>query len=57
MMDFLIDMIDETRNTDILTTPEDSIESHMMAFAAEESRDTLKIIDMDEFRQRHILFH
>ncbi len=55
MMDVFIDMIDESRSTDILTTPEDSVESHMMAFAAEESRALSKVVDMNEFRARHTL--
>lgn len=57
MMDAFVEMVSGSQNVSSLTTPEDSIESHMMAFAAEESRNTSKIIDMDEFRQRHMLFH
>ena len=35
-----------------LTTARESLESHLMAFAAEESRLTGMVVDMDEFRQR-----
>lgn len=34
-----------------LTSTEDSLESHIMAFAAEESRVTGKSIDMTEYRK------
>ena len=35
-----------------LTIARDSLESHLMAFAAEESRLNNSVIDMDEYRQR-----
>lgn len=38
-----------------LTNAENSLESHMMAFAAEEARLTKKVIQMDEFRKRRRL--
>jgi predicted dehydrogenase len=38
-----------------MTTARESLESHLMAFAAEESRVQGSIISMDEFRQREEL--
>jgi len=35
-----------------LTTARDSLESHLMAFAAEEARVEGTIVGMDDFRQR-----
>ena len=35
-----------------LTTARESLESHLMAFAAEESRLTGTVVDMADFRQR-----
>ena len=37
---------------DGLTTSRESLESHLMAFAAEEARVEGKVVSMDEFRQR-----
>jgi predicted dehydrogenase len=36
-----------------LTTARESLESHLMAFAAEESRATSRVIDMAEYRAQH----
>jgi len=36
---------------DVLTNPRSSLESHLMAFVAEESRLTQTVIDMNAFRQ------
>ena len=35
------------------SSAEDSLESHLMALAAEESRLTGKTVDLEEFRARH----
>ncbi len=35
-----------------LTTAREALESHLMAFAAEEARLTGRVVDMEEFRQR-----
>lgn len=35
-----------------LTTARESLESHLLAFAAEESRRTGQVVDMDDFRRR-----
>jgi hypothetical protein len=35
-----------------LTTARESLESHLMAFAAEESRLNNAVVDMAEFRRR-----
>jgi hypothetical protein len=35
-----------------LTAARESLESHLMAFAAEESRLNATVVDMDEFRGR-----
>jgi hypothetical protein len=35
-----------------LTTARESLESHRLAFVAEEARHTHTVIDMDEFRAR-----
>jgi hypothetical protein len=39
-------------NTTAITDARTSLESHLMAFAAEESRHNNIVIDMDEFRQQ-----
>ena len=36
-----------------LTTARESLESHLMAFAAEESRLTSTVINMDDYRKKH----
>jgi hypothetical protein len=35
------------------TTARESLESHLMAFAAEEARVTGRVVDMEEFRKSH----
>ncbi|MGB0388768.1 MAG: Gfo/Idh/MocA family protein [Ardenticatenaceae bacterium] len=40
------------REAEALTTARESLESHLMAFAAEESRLNGTVVDMNEFRQR-----
>jgi len=37
---------------DSITTARESLESHLLAFAAEESRHNKTLINMDEYRQR-----
>ncbi|WP_288875915.1 hypothetical protein [uncultured Fusobacterium sp.] len=50
MQDFI--KLCEGKLEDTKTNPKISLESHIMAFAAEESRVTGKIIDMKEFIKR-----
>ena len=39
---------------DSVSTARESLESHLLAFAAEESRLNKTVIDMDEFRARRL---
>ena len=39
-------------NADALTDARHALESHLMAFAAEEARMENKVVDMQEFRKR-----
>ena len=43
-------MKDKEEKSQSLTNANDTIESHLMAFAANESRLKAKVIEMDEFR-------
>jgi hypothetical protein len=40
--------------TQALTTARESLESHLMAFAAEEARVEGRVVDMDSYRQRAV---
>jgi len=39
-------------NTDLLTSAKNSLESHLLCFAAEEARERGVVVDMDDFRRR-----
>jgi len=45
-------MKDEEEKSQSLTNANDTIESHLMAFAANKSRIKVKVIEMDEFRTK-----
>jgi predicted dehydrogenase len=52
LMESFVDFLRDTQNTvNLKTTVEASLQSHMMAFAAEESRLTGKAIDLSEFEK------
>ena len=50
IVDAFINNINDNERPDPLTSAEASLESHLMAFAAEKSRLEETIIDMDLFR-------
>jgi predicted dehydrogenase len=52
LMDSFINSIKNRTTNDLLTTAEYSLESHILAFAAEESRLQKRVILMDEFRKK-----
>ena len=52
MEDFISQLGQET--TDGKTSIDRSVESHIMAFAAEEARVTGKIVDIDEVKERFV---
>ena len=52
MEDFLSQL--ENNGTDSKTAIDRSIESHVMAFAAEEARVTGKVLDIDEVKARFL---
>lgn len=52
MMDSFVEYITQPNYQGICTTPRDSLESHLMAFAAEESRKEKRVVDMQAYRRR-----
>ena len=50
MEDFIANL--EDNSADSKTAIERSIESHIMAYAAEESRVTGTVVDIDEFKKK-----
>ena len=52
LMDSFIKFIQTNEETDSLTNVKASLESHVLAFVAEESRLKKKVICMDEIRKR-----
>ncbi len=52
LMDSFINSIQMKETNDLLTTAEDSFESHILAFAAEDSRLQKKVISLDEYRKQ-----
>ncbi len=57
MMDSFVRYITQEDYQGIQTTPRDSLESHLMAFAAEESRKTGQVIHMPTFRNQQGISH
>lgn len=53
MLDEFVKMLSNPNYKGISTSAEDSLESHMMAWAAEESRLENKVVDMNEYRKAH----
>ena len=51
MMDAFVEMLSNENYEGTLTSAMDSLESHLMAFAAEESRLNNKVINMEEYRK------
>jgi hypothetical protein len=52
LIDSFLETLTSQEKTQPLTNADDTIESHLMAFAANESRLKAKVIEMDEFRTR-----
>ena len=52
LMKSFIDSVRDKSSVEPLSSAQESLESHMMAFAAEESRKTNLVIDLDEFKSR-----
>ncbi|MBY9016818.1 MAG: Gfo/Idh/MocA family oxidoreductase [Candidatus Lokiarchaeota archaeon] len=52
LIDSFLETLTNQEKTQPLTNANDTIESHLMAFAANESRLKAKVIEMDEFRTR-----
>ncbi len=55
MLDEFAKMLSDTNYNELSTSAEDSLESHIMAWAAEQSRITNSVVDMNEFRRKNFV--
>jgi hypothetical protein len=54
LIDSFLETITNKEKTQPLTNANNSIESHLMAFAAEQSRLKANVVKMDEFRTKFV---